>query len=244
MSRCEAGRPVSDPEWSALLDKSQWNLPSDGSFEENANMVQEWWDCLRHWHGCVIHPRNRGRATESVWTCRFYLAGEQRVIGRGTLYQCARLYDAAQVHYAKYRTGKPAHFNFDDGAQAKSDQCNADFVNFFGAIADLFEARGIILTTAEQRSEHSRLKTLDRQHDTRTATGRIEARLTTIEQAGKLRDDTLARIETRLNTLSAQLALLHSLPAVVAPSAETLIDAKNNLVSALTPIENSVSCNL
>lgn len=231
------GRPPSDLGWSEIAAKAQRTLPADGEFNENENMVEEWRNENRSWHGCSLHPKNFARAFDSVWVCKFYLAGEQRVIGRGTLYQCARLYDAAQVHYAKYRTGKPTRFNFDE-QQAKSDQCHADFVHFFGAISDLFEERGIILTTADQRAEHSRLKTLDRQHDTRTATGRIETRLTAIEQAGKLRDDTLARIETRLNTLAAQLATLHSLPAVSPVTAESLVDAKNNL----TPIENVVSC--
>jgi len=233
------GRPPSDLGWAEITAKAERTLPADGQFNENENMVEEWrGPAARSWYGCSIHPNNFARAHESAWVCKIYLAGEQRVIGRGTLYQCARLYDAAQVHYAKYRTGKPTRFNFDE-AQAKSDQCHADFVHFFGAISDLFEERGIVLTTAEQRSEHSRLRTLDRQHDTRTATGRIETRLTALEKSQESLHAPLARIETRLNTLAAQLALLHSLPAVVPATAESLVDAKNNL----TPIENSVSCN-
>lgn len=231
------GRPPTDLGWAEITAKAERSLPSDGQFNENENMVEEWRSANRSWYGCSIHPNNFARAFESAWVCKIYLAGEQRVIGRGTLYQCARLYDAAQVHYAKYRTGKPTRFNFDE-QQAKSDQCHADFVNFFGAISDLFSERGIVLTTAEQRSEHSRLKTLDRQHDTRTAAGRIEARLTSLEGSVKLLMESNGRIETRLNTIATQLALLVSLPSVESPSAEILVDAKNNL----TPIENSVSC--
>lgn len=238
MNRTERrGRPVSDVEWNEILAKCERTLPADGDFNENANMVEEWTMNDRAFHGCVIHPRNRDRAVESVWTCRFYLAGEQRTLGRGTLYQCARLYDAAQVHYAKYRTGKPTQFNFDE-KQAKYDQCNADFVHFFGAISDLFEARGIVLTTAEQRVEHSRLRTLDRQHDTRTATGRIEARLTAIEQSQEKLHAAIGAIQTCLNSLHTQLVCrLGPLPVVTPATPELLVDAKNNL----TPIEKSVS---
>lgn len=237
------GRPPTDLGWAEICAKAQRTLPADGQFNENENMVEEWRSADRSWYGCSIHPNNYARALDSAWVCKIYLAGEQRVIGRGTLYQCARLYDAAQVHYAKYRTGKPTRFNFDE-QQAKSDQCHADFVHFFGAISDLFSERGIILTTAEQRVEHSRLRTLDRQHDTRTATGRIETRLTALEKSQENLHATLARIETRLNTIAVQLALQ---PVVVVPAtAESLVDAKNNLVPIqtldLTLSEPAVSC--
>lgn len=231
------GRPPSDLGWADIAAKAQRTLPADGEFNENEHMVDEWRTENRSWHGCSLHPKNFARAFDSVWVCKFYLAGEQRVIGRGTLYQCARLYDAAQVHYAKYRTGKPTRFNFDE-QQAKSDQCHADFVHFFGAISDLLEERGIVLTTAEQRAEHSRLRTLDRQHETRTASGRIEVRLTALEKLAQEQSATLARYETCLNTLNTQLACLISLPTVTPATPEILTDAKNNL----TPISDVVSC--
>jgi hypothetical protein len=229
------GRPVTDTAWHSIVDKAERTLPKDGSFNENENMVQEWQ--LGHsWHGCAIHPRYRDRATESVWVCKFYLAGQQRVLGRGTLYQCARLYDAALVHYAKYRTGKPTNFNFDE-RQAGNDQMDADFVLYFGAIEDYFNEHHVILTTSEQRVEHSRLATLDRQHDTRTASGRIEVRLTAIESDIKKILETQGALDLRLNTLSTQLALVlnrfHAglMPEVNSASPELLVDAKNNLTA-------------
>jgi hypothetical protein len=199
--------------------------------------VDEWRRGDRQPHGVSLpfSFRDGLRDSEPRWIAKLYLGGAQRVIARGTFYQCARLYDAALVFFAEYRTKRAVQFNFDEEL-ARLSCSDSVFIEYFRALLALVQRD---LTTADQRVEHSRLRTLDRQHDTRTATGRIEARLTSIEQAGKLRDDTLARIETRLNTLAAQLALLHSLPAVVAPSAEVLCDAKNNL----TPITPVLSCN-
>lgn len=238
----DRGRPIADADWAEIAAKAKRTLPADGEFNENSNMVDEWHDGVRSWHGVAIHPKNHNRAFEAVWLTKFYLAGQQRVIGKGTLYQCARLYDAALIHFAKYRTRRPSYFNFDE-QQAKHDQGHADFVLYFGAIHDLLEARGLSLSTSEQRSEHSKLHRLDREHATRTASGRIEVRLTAIEtllQAAALRQE---KLEQRLSTLTMQITLVLSrlnqtMPVVQPASAELLVDAKNNL----TPIESVVSC--
>lgn len=237
-------RIPSDAAWADIVAKARRTLPADGDFNENANMVAEWDHGLgRSWHGCALHPKYHDRAESDVWICKMYFGGAQRVLCRGTLYQCARLYDAAQVFFSRYRTCRsaPTRFNF-SSAQANDDQLHADFIHYFGAITDYFDNLGTPLPTAESRAEHSHLKTLDRQHSTRTYSGRIETRLTELETHSaeiKLR---LNVIEQSLSTIATQLALLlhrsgGAVPLEPTASAELFNAARAHAFDQLVPID-------
>lgn len=202
------GRIPNDPEWAAIVAKAERTLPADGDLNENENMVDDWRSGHRY-HGCVIHPKDHKRATGSVWQCRFYLAGAQRVLGRGTLYQCARLYDAALVKYADFRSNRTVAFNFSE-SEAKHDQGHADFVLYFGAIEDYFKPRGELLDTATNKQEHARLRVLDRQHRTRTFSGQVQTQLDALTAQVSALAKNFDTLDTRIAQLDGRIAMLCS----------------------------------
>jgi hypothetical protein len=221
-------QPV-DPEWARLISTCHDILPADGDFGENESMVSER-ESGHIWHGCSLHRQHQLRPEDNVWECRIYLGGCQRVIARAaSLYFCARLYDAALVYFSEFRSRKrTTHFNFSE-QQAIDDNRSAEVLTFFGSLAQHLQLR-----TAEQRAESTGLKSIERQHNTRTATGRIEVRLAEIEAE-------LVRVNSQLADIAAGLAkdrfsrTVGVAPGV--PDAQLLADIKN----PLTPVAKTGS---
>lgn len=231
-------RAISDPEWHAISLRLAKVFPVDGEFNENENMVREWREG-RIWHGCSLDPRvSDERALGDAWLCKLYLGGRQRVLMRGSLYACARMFDAAILRFAKFRTAEPSVFNFTKH-NAVMDQGDADFVTVTADVETLFRARGEELLDKTQRDENRRFRVMERQHSTRTVSGRIETRLTVIEHHVEHMQSLLASMKQ----LEAKLALVLTrfgvaLPEVTPATAEIFNVAKNNL----TPIVPVLSC--
>jgi hypothetical protein len=124
------------------------------------------------------------------WLCQIYLGGALRTIGRGTIYQCARLADAARVWFAKYRTARaqphPADFNFTE-AQALADQTDVQFVRHFSEIEEFFRAEGKPLLTKAEKITNRKFARIEAKAFS-PAPPTFNARLTAVEQAvAKLR---------------------------------------------------------
>jgi hypothetical protein len=156
----------------AVIAAGRNNLPNDE--QRNAEMVAEHIRLDVRPHGCVLDKNVRHRPSEPVWKTVVFIGGAQRVVARGTLYQCARAYDAALLRWSAYRTrhhvdfSKPSSFNFDK-EQAGRDVIHGDFVNHFGALEECWQRDGIVLQPAE---EPSSIRSTDRQ-----MLERIEAKL-------------------------------------------------------------------
>jgi hypothetical protein len=117
----------------------------------------------KKFHGCKLpHRRERDpddpvfrpfddpeyalpdRRLRAIWQCRFPISGIRLCIGRGTLYQCARIHDAATLRFAHLRLyEKPPVFNFTRDS-AESDLKTAPFMNLFSALEAAWE-----LTTSQ-----------------------------------------------------------------------------------------------
>lgn len=107
------GRPSKDLAWTELIRHS--DLVITDKVEENDQMLAELTDGAT-WSGCQLKPK--GKEDRPHWYCKFYLGGKQRVIGKGTLYQCAKLYDCALIFFDKYRARRDQwgnrQFNFSE----------------------------------------------------------------------------------------------------------------------------------
>lgn len=195
-------RPIIDPEWESLLARFRSGNVLKVDSLTNVGMVEEWHKSGRAPHGCSLPPKANPAGPH--WLCKFFLAGAQRTIARGTLQQCAVLYDAALIFFADYRTqSKRPEFNFgrDFGfTVSKSLGVNG----YFSSMVALLNRRNEFLRTGEQKLQDRRLKIAQRQHDTRTAAGRIEKRLGEIESKLVLVDSLAAsinRVELLLATI-------------------------------------------
>jgi len=188
-----------------VISTGRNNLPNDE--QRNAELVDQHVRLDIRPRGCVLDFNVRRRPSEAVWKAVCYIGGAQRVIARGTLYQCARAYDVALLRWAKLRTrhtvdlNKPETFNFNK-EQARRDILDVEFVMHFGNLEDCWKRDGIVLQKESTETE-SRIRSTGRQ-----AVDRIESRLDLhTEQLEKFRTviDELAKIKAELSETKAML---------------------------------------
>jgi hypothetical protein len=161
-----------------IISAGRANLPNDEA--RNAELVADHIRLGIRPHGCVLDKNSRNHPEAAVWKTVIFIGGAQRVIARGTLYQCARVYDVALLRWAPYRTrhhvdfSDPASFNFNK-EQAGRDSIHADFVLHFGNLEECWQRDGVVLSaqpSKEKIEEPSRIRSTDRQ-----TLDRIEAKL-------------------------------------------------------------------
>lgn len=166
------GRPVKDIAWSGLVNESLSFIENDE--DEDIRLINDLQDrivprgCFRTWK------------SEKVWRCHFYIGKSQRVLGRGTLYQCAKLYDYALVLFDKYRVRKAiTYYNFSK-EDAEGDILGEPAIRrYFESLESYLLESKLLKTPAELAAEReikgdeTREKQRLREHK-RTVAGTIE----------------------------------------------------------------------
>lgn len=210
------GRPPIDTAWNALINRAASVIPHET--EDNEDRVEEWRATSLAPRGCKLRPgrHNHDNADGATWLCQMYVGGKQRVIGSGTLHQCARLYDAAIWRFKKYRNANEAIYNFDEESARRDNSLEADVVSFLTDLEALLLERKL-LTTAEERKGIQEIREVDQRHD-RTASGRIEVtQRAIIDQVETLKiavQDLTTLTKTNAMTLALiQSYLVHDKPA-------------------------------
>lgn len=203
------GRPVKDTAWSLLVNQSLPFLENDE--DENTILLNKLSEkiprgCFKTWK------------SEKVWRCHFYIGGSQRVLGRGTLYQCAKLYDYALVLFDKHRVRKAiTYYNFSK-ADAESEILNEP------AIRRYFESlEGYLLSAKLLKTEEEAQAEKEIQDDTTKEKQRVNARKRTIagtietwmqelrQQTIEIANDqeaTLDEIKKRLTAIETHLKIV------------------------------------
>lgn len=169
VSGSKRGRPPIDTTWNTLINRAAFVIPNE--VEDNEERVEEWRATSLAPRGCKLRPGHRD-ADAAVWLCQMYVGGKQRVIGSGTLHQCARLYDAAIWRFKKYRNAHEAVYNFDEESARRDNTIEADVVSFLTDLESLLLERKL-LTTAEERKGIQEIRETDQRHE-RTVSGRLE----------------------------------------------------------------------
>lgn len=165
------GRPVVDVEWNAILSRAVEALPHED--EDNHSLVEQWRLTGELPHGCKLRPGQAMKAEERVWLCSMYLGQKQRVIGTGSLHQCARLYDAALFRFKKFRLHPDNdRYNFSEKQAQVDNTLEADVVSYLTALENLLIARGQLVSSQDRRDVRD-IHITEERHS-RTATGRIE----------------------------------------------------------------------
>lgn len=165
------GRPIVDTEWNAILSRSAEIVPHED--DDNEARVEQWRLTGELPHGCKLRPGQAEKSLEKVWLCSMYLGKKQRIIGTGTLHQCARLYDAAIFRFAQYRL-HPGNdlYNF-SLQQAKADNYfESEISGYFDGMEALLLARGELTSSADRKNVRQ-LNVAEERHG-RTAMGRLE----------------------------------------------------------------------
>lgn len=101
------GRPSRDPAWAGLLSAS--DAVFKNKQDENEGMLVALNEDGVTQRGCTL--MHNGKEDKAHWRCKFYLGHEQRIIAKGTLFQCAKFYDYALIHFEKYRVKKDSIYN-------------------------------------------------------------------------------------------------------------------------------------
>ena len=188
-----------------IISAGRANLPNDEA--RNAELVADHVQHNIRPHGCVLDKNSRNHPEAAVWKTVIFIGGAQRVIARGTLYQCARVYDAALIRWASFRTrhhvdfSKPETFNFNK-AQAGKDSIDADFVLHFGNLEECWERAGIVLQPPQPVSEDT------------AAESRTRADIAVLREE-------LSEIKTMLHKVSETLHRWYSAPPAAPPAAPT-----------------------
>lgn len=147
--------------------------------------------------GCTAVYNN-----EFVWQCKMYIGGKQRVLGVGSCYQCAVLYDAAYWRFQQYRIRKVSFgkiYNFSEPLAA-ANNTNADFLSILGKFEDLLRSHNL-LKNAEQRAIERNEKKSSCQ-SARTAKGLVEALSNNISEMTGLISLEFEKLNRRLDELS------------------------------------------
>lgn len=102
-----------------------------------------------------------------------YLGQKQRVIGTGSLHQCARLYDAALFRFKKFRLHPDNdRYNYSEQQAQVDNTLEADVIGYLTAVENLLIARGQLVSSQDRRDVRD-IHITEERHS-RTATGRIE----------------------------------------------------------------------
>lgn len=162
--------PAIDREWNAIVARAKTLMPDDSDI--NRELLEIYQTEGESPRGCSI---TNGTDCLRPWRVKMYIGGKQRVLGYGTCYQCARLYDAAHWRFSKYRTERntPGQtYNFGE-AQAGDDNMHADIQCIVCDMEDLLLKRGL-LRTPEQRESDQKSRKAAYHAERYTTKGRIE----------------------------------------------------------------------
>lgn len=166
--------PIVDVEWRAIAAKAKDLIPNDDDI--NRDLLEVYQQDGEAPKGCSI---TNGTDDFRKWVAKMYIGGKQRVLGYGTCYQCARLYDAVYWRFRKYRTHREEElgqiYNFGED-QAGDDNINADTEVVPCEMEALLLKRGV-LKTPEQREKAQRDRKAEYQAARYTAKGRTEGLL-------------------------------------------------------------------
>jgi len=187
-----------DLEWRALASRAVGVVPDDD--EENRSLVDDYFEANVAPRGCSI---TNGSDIARTWVAKTYIGGMQRVLGYGTCYQCARLYDAAIWRFAKYRTAKQTFgdpYNF-DAKQAESDNADPLIGLLLSDMEKLLLSRGE-LRTPEQRSSEAKQRRADYRHDRYTSTGRMEKLIEQIFAITESQTQVIEKLIKRVDSLA------------------------------------------
>lgn len=166
-----------DPEWEKLLARLNLDkcLPDDA--EVNSAYVERWHFDSQSPKGSHLHPGYHKHPLEPHWCCKIYLGGEQRVIGKGSCYQMAKLYDAARFFFEKYRTAKESFgsldYNFSRETAERELKENLFLRAYLENVEHVLVQRDELLTQ-EQRAEHAALRKKDLRHSRYTTAGQLK----------------------------------------------------------------------
>lgn len=152
--------------------------------------------------GCTAVYNN-----EFVWQCKMYIGGKQRVLGVGSCYQCAVLYDAAYWRFQQYRIRKVSFgkiYNFSE-QQAAANNTNADFLTILGQFEDLLKSHNL-LQSPEQRAELAKLRKADARHSRYTTAGQLKYTQDLILERIEAISLEFEKINRRLDELSTRKA--------------------------------------
>lgn len=144
---------------------------------------------------------------EFVWQCKMYIGGKQRVLGVGSCFQCATLYDAAYWRFQQYRTRKFSFgkiYNFSE-QQAAANNTNADFLTILGQFEDLLKSHNL-LQSPEQRAELAKLRKADARHSRYTTAGQLKYTQDLILERIEAISLEFEKINRRLDELSTRKA--------------------------------------
>lgn len=189
--------PIIDREWRALAAKAKTLIPNDE--EENRAMLEDYLESGDSPKGCNI---TNGASGNQQWTCKMYLGGKQRVLGYGTCYQCARLYDAAYWRFKQYRIDRDMcgtmEYNFGE-AQAGDSNLDANIISLLSEMEELLKSRGLLKTSLEREALQKQRKA-EYQSNRYTAKGRIEGMISELFEA-------VGRLETKVDELAKRLTV-------------------------------------
>lgn len=188
--------PIIDLEWRALTRRAGDTIPDEPI--TNQIMLDEFNESGTSPRGCNI---TNGRNEDRAWVAKMYIGGKQRVLGYGTCYQCARLYDAVYWRFRKYRTERPnigQIYNFSE-SQAADDNMQADINSVICDMEKLLLSRGLLQTQSE-REESAKKRLSEYRHDRYTSVGRVEKLIQQLIDMIEQQSLAIERLEKKIAT--------------------------------------------
>lgn len=225
-------KPILDTEWHQLITRRHGEaIPDDP--EVNRMLYTRFWEDRISPHGCGLHRFFQNEPEGLHWQCKFSLGGQQRILGYGTCYQMAVLYDAAKVFFAKYRPNRKNYAwtrNFSEAETVKRLSDNLFLRSFMENIEIILNKRGELVTPEVREAKLS-----DRQHSYTTA-GQLRYAIENILSILERVSASIAVIESQLKTPPAYHSptesLLAEYAAVVAPRLK-LTSGQNQVIESL-----------
>lgn len=190
--------PIIDVEWRAIAAKAKDLIPNDDDI--NRDLLEGYQQDGEAPKGCSI---TNGTDPARNWVAKMYIGGKQRVLGYGTCYQCARLYDAVYWRFRKYRTHREELgqiYNFGED-QAGDDNINADTEVVPCEMEALLLKRGV-LKTSEQREQAQRDRKAEYQAARYTSKGRMEGLIERLFVMVEAMGEQFEKLNRRLDNLA------------------------------------------
>lgn len=188
------GRPPKDAAWNELVEKSPHVIDND---EAEDRILRDADDSPR---GCT------NWVSGEKYYCKMYLGGAQRHIAKGTLYQCAKFYDYALLHFDKYRVRKAVtKFNF-DRADDESDLVREPQISAYLEKLEKHLLASGELAIPEDKSEARKEKQRARSYK-RTIAGAIDTWREELQPHIFDLADQLEKIESRLAAIESHLKI-------------------------------------
>lgn len=194
----DAAEPLIDREWNTIAARAKKYIPDDA--EINNELLEVYQLDGESPIGCSI---TNGTDALRQWRAKMYVGGKQRVLGYGTCYQCARLYDAAKWRFRQYsieRDFPGKVYNFGE-EQASEDNMQADIEAIVCDMERLLIKRRL-LKTAEQREAAQKSRKAAYQAERYTAKGRTESLLERLFVMVEAMGEQFEKLNRRLDNLA------------------------------------------